>query len=85
MEGISGFHFNEFRGSFNYFGEDVFENFINANNIKMIIRAYEVYSKGYLYFFNDRLVTISTYERLSKAQRRIAEMKNDSINVIGLS
>lgn len=84
-EGISGFQFNDFRGIYYYFGEDVFERFIKTNNLKMVIRAHEVYSKGYRYFFKDRLLTISSYKRLSKKQRKIAVLKNNNIDIVQIS
>lgn len=84
-EGIYGFHYNDYRGAFYYFGKDVFEDFIKANNINMIIRSHEVYFEGYSYFFNKRLLTISTYKKISEKQRKIAEMKNNSVKVVGIS
>lgn len=41
-----------------FFGNDVFENFMEANNLKYLIRAHECFPEGYRWFFNNRLLSI---------------------------
>jgi serine/threonine-protein phosphatase PP1 catalytic subunit len=56
--GLSGFS-NSFRGSgIRFFGNDVFENFIDHNNLKYIIRAHECFPEGYRWFFNNKMLSI---------------------------
>lgn len=57
---MKGFSQN-FRGhGIKYFGEDAFDEFMSANNLKYLIRAHEVFPEGYRWFFNNRLLSIFT-------------------------
>ena len=52
-----------FKGSFrgpeiNFFGEEAFNKFIDANNLKYLIRAHECFPEGYRWFFNNKLLSI---------------------------
>jgi len=55
---IQGFT-ESFRGlGIKFFGEDVFENFLNQNDLKFVIRSHECFPEGYRWFFNNRLLSI---------------------------
>lgn len=57
-EGLNGFT-ESFRGpGIKFFGEDVFKNFMDSNNLRYLIRAHECFSEGYKWFFNNRLLSI---------------------------
>ncbi|MHA2390777.1 MAG: metallophosphoesterase [Promethearchaeota archaeon] len=57
-ENLEGYS-ESFRGpGINFFGEDVFDSFINVNNLKYIIRAHECFPEGYRWFFHKRLLSI---------------------------
>ncbi|MFX1426368.1 MAG: metallophosphoesterase, partial [Promethearchaeota archaeon] len=48
-----------FRGpGIKFFGEDVFEAFLNKNKLKYVIRAHECFPEGYRWFFHNRLLSI---------------------------
>lgn len=56
--GLKGFS-SSFRGSgINFFGNDVFESFMEANSLKYLIRAHECFPEGYRWFFNNKLLSI---------------------------
>ncbi|NVM53580.1 MAG: metallophosphoesterase [Candidatus Helarchaeota archaeon] len=46
------------RGIGFFFGRDKFEQFIDSNNIRFVIRSHEVFQSGYKYFFDKQLVSI---------------------------
>ncbi len=55
---LKGFS-SSFRGpGIYFFGNDVFENFMEANSLKYLIRAHECFPEGYRWFFNNRLLSI---------------------------
>jgi len=55
---IRGFS-KSFRGEgISFFGEDVFIDFMEKNNLKYLIRSHECFSEGYRWFFNKRLLSI---------------------------
>ncbi|MFX1315575.1 MAG: metallophosphoesterase [Promethearchaeota archaeon] len=57
-EGLIGFA-DSFRGpGIKFFGEDAFNNFMKANNLRYLIRAHECFPEGYRWFFNNRLLSI---------------------------
>ena len=50
---------NSFRGpGIKNFGSNAFENFMEYNNLKYLIRAHECFPEGYRWFFNNRLLSI---------------------------
>jgi len=56
--GLHGFS-DSFRGSgIKFFGSDAFENFMQYNNLKYLIRSHECFPEGYQWFFNNRLLSI---------------------------
>lgn len=58
QSGLRGFK-GSFRGpGIKFFGEDVFDNFMESNNLKYLIRAHECFPEGYKWFFNGRLLSI---------------------------
>jgi len=44
------------------YGQEVVDNFLEKNNLKMIIRAHEVFPDGYAYLFNKKLLSLFTSE-----------------------
>ncbi len=55
---ILGF-IESFRGEgINFFGEDVFKEFMKANNLKSLIRGHECFPEGFKWFFNKQLLSI---------------------------
>ncbi len=50
-----------------FFGHDVFENFMAANNLDLMVRAHEVLRDGYRYFFDKKLISLfsaSSYKNM---------------------
>jgi len=41
-----------------FFGEEAFNKFMDANNLKYLIRAHECFPEGYRWFFDNRLLSI---------------------------
>lgn len=41
-----------------FFGKDVFDEFMNKNNLDYLIRSHEVFQEGYKFFFDDQLLSI---------------------------
>jgi serine/threonine-protein phosphatase PP1 catalytic subunit len=61
-ENIEGF-IESFRGpGIKFFGEDVFEEFMEKNNLKYLIRSHEMFQEGYRWFFKYRLLSIFSSE-----------------------
>lgn len=55
---LNGFS-DSFRGpGIFFFGYDVFENFMEVNDLKYLIRAHECFPEGFKWFFNKRLLSI---------------------------
>ncbi|MHA1264345.1 MAG: metallophosphoesterase [Candidatus Helarchaeota archaeon] len=46
------------RGMGFFFGKDIFEKFLDINNINLVIRSHEVFQTGYKYFFDKKLISI---------------------------
>ncbi len=44
------------------YGQEVLDNFLKKNNLKMIIRAHEVIPDGHIYLFNKKLLSLFTSE-----------------------
>ncbi len=62
-EGLTGF-MGSYRGpGIKFFGEDVFEAFLQENELEYAIRGHECYEGlGYKWFFNERLLSIFSSE-----------------------
>ncbi|TFG09215.1 MAG: hypothetical protein EU539_00150 [Promethearchaeota archaeon] len=57
-EGLQGF-MRSYRGpGIFFFGQEVFEKFMQENDLKYIIRAHECFPEGYVWFFDYRLLSI---------------------------
>lgn len=55
---LNGFS-DSFRGiDIKNFGEDVFNDFMKKNELNYFIRSHELFSEGYRWFFNKRLLSI---------------------------
>ncbi|MFX1366181.1 MAG: metallophosphoesterase family protein [Promethearchaeota archaeon] len=55
---IMGFS-RSFRGpGIFFFGYEVFENFMEVNNLEYLIRAHECFPEGFKWFFNKRLLSV---------------------------
>ncbi len=57
-EDSRGFIDNLRGGGIKYFGKEVFNKFMKANNLQFLIRSHECFPEGYRWFFNHRLLTI---------------------------
>ena len=61
-ENLSGFS-ESYRGpGIKFFGEDVFNLFMERYNFSFLIRAHEMFQEGYKWFFNKRLLSIFSSE-----------------------
>jgi len=61
-EGVEKYSYS-IRGDGIYiYGQEVLDNFLKKNNLKMIIRAHEVIPDGYIYLFNKKLLSLFTSE-----------------------
>ena len=71
-ENIEGF-IDSFRGpGIKFFGEDVFEEFMETNNLKYLIRSHEMFPEGYRWFFKYRLLSIFSSENYGGYSRNPA-------------
>ncbi len=60
------------------FGKDVFEEFAKKNDIELMIRAHEVFSEGYRYFFEGKLLSIfSARNYVIPVNAKIAELTSE--------
>lgn len=57
-EEVDGFEVNKKRGVFYHFGRDVFDDFMDKENLELMIRAHEVWPEGHKYFFDNRLISV---------------------------
>jgi diadenosine tetraphosphatase ApaH/serine/threonine PP2A family protein phosphatase len=57
-ESGEGFMANNQRGVFFTFGRDVFDEFMDRNNLELMIRAHEPWPDGHKYFFDKRLISV---------------------------
>lgn len=55
---ITGFAHNRARGGGFYFGKHVTDNFLQSNNLQLLIRSHEVVPNGYALHHDGRCVTI---------------------------
>ena len=60
IEPQDGFQMNKKRGIFYYFGQDVFDEFMDSNGLNLFIRGHNKQKAGYRYFFDNRLISIFT-------------------------
>ena len=57
-EGLKGFS-QSYRGpGIFFFGEDVFNKFLEVNDLNFLIRSHECFPEGFRWFFNKRLLSI---------------------------
>ncbi|MBN1331131.1 MAG: metallophosphoesterase [Candidatus Heimdallarchaeota archaeon] len=66
-----------------YFGSELLDEFLSKNNLKMIIRAHEVFQEGFSYQFDKKLLSLFTSEDYYKTvQAKIALIdKNGEIEI----
>ena len=57
-EGIMDFDENYFRGGYKIYGNRVVNEFLRNNGLKKVIRAHQVFEKGYKYYFDEKLLSI---------------------------
>jgi diadenosine tetraphosphatase ApaH/serine/threonine PP2A family protein phosphatase len=67
------------------FGETAFNDFMDALNYKIMIRAHEAYREGVNFFFNDRLISVFSASYRGQVTPRILHIgKNLKTNPINL-
>lgn len=77
------FELNWARGIHYTFGEEVFFEFLETHDLDMVIRAHEVFSEGYKYFFDCNLLSIFSspnYRMGNKA--KLARISEDSVTLV---
>jgi diadenosine tetraphosphatase ApaH/serine/threonine PP2A family protein phosphatase len=57
-ESLQGFMENYRGPGIKFYGEGVFNEFMQVNNLKYLVRAHEAFLEGYRWFFNERLLSI---------------------------
>ncbi len=82
-ECLSGFE-KSYRGQgIQFFGEDVFTEFMNANNLSYLIRSHEMFPSGYKWFFDKHLLSIFSSEnyrgKYSKNPASYAIIRNNEV------
>lgn len=56
-----------------YYGSEIVDNFLEQNDLKMIIRAHEAFPDGFRFFFNGRLLSLfSSEEHYSHVSAKVA-------------
>lgn len=83
-EEISGF-VPSYRGpGIFFFGRDVFESFMNHNNLEQMIRAHEVFLEGYHYYFNKKILSLFTSSNYvgRKIDAKIGKLEGNKLKVI---
>ena len=55
---LRGFEQSFRGGDIKFFGEDVFNDFMQTNKLDYLIRAHECFMEGYRWFFKERLLSI---------------------------
>ncbi|HUT81511.1 MAG TPA: metallophosphoesterase family protein [Candidatus Bathyarchaeia archaeon] len=61
-----------------YFGNQLLDEFLSINNLKMIIRAHEVFTEGFSYQFNKKLLSLFTSEEYyTSVQAKVALIDNN--------
>ncbi|NPE09824.1 MAG: hypothetical protein GNW80_16210 [Asgard group archaeon] len=61
-EGVEKYSYSMRGDGIYIYGQEVLDNFLKKNNLKMIIRAHEVIPDGYIYLFNKKLLSLFTSE-----------------------
>ncbi|MGC1123312.1 MAG: metallophosphoesterase [Candidatus Methanofastidiosia archaeon] len=73
-----GFEFNWARGIHYTYGERVFKEFIEKHQVSRVIRGHEVFSEGYKYFFDGKLLSIFSSPNYRMGNNaKIAELSED--------
>lgn len=82
-ESISKFGKSD-RGLGHFFGESVFEQFLEKNGLKMMIRGHECHEKGYMYNFSRKncltVFSASNYCEMGN-DSSVAIVSNDSVDI----
>jgi len=75
------FHFRSNRrgGGTRTFGRLAFDQFVKRMNIKLMIRAHEVFSDGYRRFFGGRLISVFSTAYSCRANPKVVRVGNDLI------
>lgn len=69
----------------NFFGESIFQKFMETNKLDLMVRAHEVLEKGYKFFFNKKLISLfsTSYYKNKKIGNAVfmrLKEKNGSFN-----
>ncbi len=82
-EEIDTFQPNFQRGGYKLYGEKSVEGFLQENDLSMIIRAHQVQTNGYKYYFDKKLLSIfSVSNYKGENQGKYAHVKGTDIELI---
>ncbi|MFX0097287.1 MAG: metallophosphoesterase [Candidatus Hodarchaeota archaeon] len=86
MENVKGFAESN-RGSRIFcFGQDVFNQFAEKNNITLLIRGHQVFPKGYRFLFNNKILSLfSAKNYIRPIDAKIAQLnKNGDLRLLSV-
>ncbi len=73
-----GYTANNKRGLFFTFGRDVFDEFMEKNDLDLLVRAHEELADGHEYFFDKRLISVfSSADHYKKVKPKAVLVKAD--------
>jgi predicted phosphodiesterase len=82
-EHYNGFQINWTRGIHYTYGKKVFLEFLEQHGLNMVIRAHEVFSEGYKYFFDQKLLCIFSSPHYRKGNKaKIAHIIGKKVELI---
>lgn len=72
-----GFEINSERGFYYTFGKKVFLQFLETNQLTMIIRGHQIFPDGYKYFFDGKLLSIFSSPNYRGSKAKIAAISEE--------
>lgn len=82
-EKIDRFKHNFKRGGYQLYGEEAVKEFLEVNDLSMIIRAHQVQSRGYRYYFDKKLLSLFSVSNYRADNRgKYAHIKGRQIELI---
>jgi diadenosine tetraphosphatase ApaH/serine/threonine PP2A family protein phosphatase len=82
-EGVSGFVESDRGAGAYYFGEDVFNSFMERNKLSLLVRSHEPMPNGYRYLFKQRLLTVFSC-RYYGVPPKAAALSGREVELVGL-